>query len=176
MCLSSGIINHSGLTSGDYRLYDVVTLYEQNGSLYYVWDQIQHSNCPCQGPISVFPEKKIANRDYRKAHFIYYQPGIWPEGLSYGYRYKPTKRLVRTLLGTLNQLSLNAVLVHGRDIHQYLRQAVSCCFVTRYSIHYSIISGKKIKNALLTPQICLVYFYAFFSLFWILFQIPTVNA
>nr|QIA61386.1 terpene synthase 1 [Chiococca alba] len=40
-----------------------------------------------------------------------------------GGRHKPTQRLVRTLLGTLNQISLDAVLVHGRDIHQYLRQA-----------------------------------------------------
>ncbi|KAL3531338.1 hypothetical protein ACH5RR_010660 [Cinchona calisaya] len=41
-----------------------------------------------------------------------------------GARYKkPTKKLVKTLLGTLNQLSLDAVLVHGRDIHQYLRHA-----------------------------------------------------
>ncbi|CDP03636.1 unnamed protein product [Coffea canephora] len=40
-----------------------------------------------------------------------------------GERYGPTQGLLRTVLGTLNQLSLDAVLVHGRDIHQYLRRA-----------------------------------------------------
>ncbi|KAL3517580.1 hypothetical protein ACH5RR_020169 [Cinchona calisaya] len=40
-----------------------------------------------------------------------------------GGRHKPTQRLVRALLGMLNQLSLDALLVHGRDIHKYLRQA-----------------------------------------------------
>ncbi|KAK4355520.1 hypothetical protein RND71_024491 [Anisodus tanguticus] len=33
------------------------------------------------------------------------------------------KRLVSTLLGTLNQLSLEAFMNHGRDIHQHLRHA-----------------------------------------------------
>ncbi|KAJ8543161.1 hypothetical protein K7X08_005684 [Anisodus acutangulus] len=33
------------------------------------------------------------------------------------------KRLVSTLLGTLNQLSLEAFMTHGRDIHQHLRHA-----------------------------------------------------
>ncbi|CAI9107828.1 OLC1v1007296C3 [Oldenlandia corymbosa var. corymbosa] len=40
-----------------------------------------------------------------------------------GGRYKPKQRLVRTLLGTLNQLNLDAVLTHGGDILHYLRQA-----------------------------------------------------
>lgn len=33
--------------------------------------------------------------------------------------------LVETLRETLNQLSLDALLEHGRDVHQYLHQAVS---------------------------------------------------
>ncbi|MCD7461894.1 Gly-Xaa carboxypeptidase [Datura stramonium] len=33
------------------------------------------------------------------------------------------QRLVGTLLGTLNQLSLEALMTHGRDIHQHLRHA-----------------------------------------------------
>lgn len=37
--------------------------------------------------------------------------------------------LVETLRETLNQLSLDALLAHGRDIHQYLHQAVSIAVI-----------------------------------------------
>ncbi|XP_059625876.1 (-)-kolavenyl diphosphate synthase TPS28, chloroplastic isoform X2 [Cornus florida] len=38
-------------------------------------------------------------------------------------RYKPGERLVRTLLGTVNQLSLDVMVVHGKDIRYHLHEA-----------------------------------------------------
>ncbi|XP_060178147.1 ent-copalyl diphosphate synthase 1-like isoform X1 [Lycium barbarum] len=38
-------------------------------------------------------------------------------------RYKTEQKLVGIILGTLNQLSLGALLTHGKDIHQFLRHA-----------------------------------------------------
>ncbi|MCD9558859.1 Gly-Xaa carboxypeptidase [Datura stramonium] len=38
-------------------------------------------------------------------------------------RYNKEQRLVGIILGTLNQLTLSAVMTHGRDIHHYLRHA-----------------------------------------------------
>ncbi|WMV36235.1 hypothetical protein MTR67_029620 [Solanum verrucosum] len=38
-------------------------------------------------------------------------------------RYSTEQRLVGVILGTLNHLSLSALLTHGRDIHHYLRHA-----------------------------------------------------